>query len=233
MILASAQTVTGAKTFNSGSLIIGAHSATAGSAAKMTSGTLMTTPEAGALEYDGVNFYRTGDTTGGRGVAAIEQYFYLNADGTAITFAGGIANFFGANSNISLVANAYYDIEINAYYLNTTLGVVTWTLTNSAAPTSQNIHLRYSLGTGTTTNSAGYLDSDYSADATAAKTFPTPSLSDAVKNWMNVRLWLKNSTGTSLKIQVTKASGGSITPLLGSYWKARRLPATNTGTFAA
>lgn len=58
------------------------------------------------------------------------------------------------------------------------------------------------------------------------------ALTDAVNHYMHMKIWLQNGTGTSLKIQATK-SAGTITPLVGSYYTVRRLPAASTGTFAA
>src|SRR5262245_25535799 len=61
------------------------------------SGTNLTAAAAGAWEYDGVQFYATTDTTGGRAAVCAEQYFHLTADGSTIST---IANFFGSTSNI-------------------------------------------------------------------------------------------------------------------------------------
>ncbi len=215
-------------------VVLRAGTATAGTPPlKFQSGTNLTTAEAGACEYDGAVFYQTTDTTSGRGQVPVEQYFYLNADGSTIST---IANFFGSTSNVSLVANAYYEIEIFAYFLNTTSGTVTWTFTNSAAPTSQNMHFRFSPigGVNTTTGGVDYLHGDIVKDATATKALSaTGTLTSAVNHQAHFKIWLKNGTGTSLKIQATKNVGGTITPLTGSYYKCRRLPAATTGTFAA
>lgn len=201
---------------------------------KFQSGTNLTTAVAGGAEFDGVNYYKTIDTTSGRGIVPVEQYFFLAANGGTI---GTIANFFGTTSNISLVASAFYEIEIFLYYLNTTAGTVTWTLTNSAAPTLQNIHFEMSGLTGVVApagSAAASLSGDIVADATAAKALTTTgTLTTAVNHYARIKIWLSNGTGTSLKIQATKLVGGTITPLKGSWWRCRRLPAASTGTFAA
>lgn len=197
-----------------------------------TSGTNLTSAAAGANEYDGANFYNTIDTSSGRGAVPVEQYFRLTAAGTTIST---IANYFGATSNISLVASGFYEIDIYAYFLNTTSGTVVWTLTNSAAPTSQNIYYEMSPITGIVAppGTATMLVGQIMNDATAAKALTaTGNLTDAVNHFMHMKIWLQNGTGTNLKIQATK-SAGSITPGVGSYWKCRRLPAASTGTFAA
>jgi hypothetical protein len=58
------------------------------------------------------------------------------------------------------------------------------------------------------------------------------SLTTAVNHFMHCKIFLKNGTGTSLKIQCANPAG-SITPLLGSQWTSVRIPTANTGTFAA
>lgn len=198
----------------------------------LLAGTLKTTPAAGDVEFDGAAHYKTIDTSSGRGQVPVEQFFHLTADGSAITT---IANFFGASSNIALVANAYYIIEIFMFFLNTTSGTVTWTLTNSAAPTSQNIWYEQAPVTGVHSppGQADQLVGYAVKDTTAARTYTTGTLDSAVDHYVRIKLFLANGSGTSLKIQATKNVGGSITPRRESFWIARRVPAGNVGTFAA
>lgn len=197
------------------------------------SGTNLTSAAAGASEFDGVQFYNTIDTSSGRGAVPVEQYFHLAANGSTIST---IANFFGANSNISLVASAYYIIDVYLWYTVATQGTVTWTLTNSAAPTSQNIYYEMSpAGTGVVAppGTATMLVGQANNDASAALAYTTGTINDATTNYAHFKIWLKNGTGTSLKIQATKNVGGTITPQLNSYWIARRMAPGNVGTFAA
>ena len=114
----------------------------------------------------------------------------------------------------------------------TTGGTVTWTYTNSAAPTSQNIFYEMSPVAGIVAppGTATALVGQVYNDATAAKTIVTGSLSDATNYYAHTRIWLQNGTGTSLLIQAT-ASAGSITPGINSYWFARRLSPNNIGSF--
>ena len=72
---------------------------------QFTSGSNLTTAVAGAYEYDGVNSYLTNETTSGRGIIPTQQFFRLAANGSSIT--GPIANFFGSNSNVSLVSGGF------------------------------------------------------------------------------------------------------------------------------
>ena len=197
----------------------------------LTAGTNLTTSAAGAIEFDGVNIYGTLDTTTGRSSIGLYNQYKLATNGGAIATA--IANYFGATSNIALVANALYEIDITAYFLKTTAGTVTWTLTNSAAPTSQNIYYEMSPITGIVAppGTATMLEGQ-AVNSTATYSFVTGSLTTAVNHYARFKIQLVNGTGTSLKIQVTQ-SAGTLTPLAGSIWTARRLNPTNNGTYAA
>jgi hypothetical protein len=213
-------------------LIIGAGIAAAGGAGlKLTSGTVLTAAEAGAIEYDGVNIYGTEDTTQGRGQIHVDHYFRLTAAGSAITT---IANFFGANSNIPLVASAYYEIDLFLFFTKSASSAATLTLTNSAAPTSQNIDYEMSPVTGIVAppGTATMLRGQLYNDATAALAIVTGSLTLSVNHYMRLKIFLRNGAGTSLKIQATSATG-SLTPGIGSHWFAKRRSPNNIGSFAA
>jgi hypothetical protein len=196
----------------------------------LTSGTNLTTAAAGAIEYDGVNMYGTTDTTSGRSSVGLYNQFKLAANGSNIST---IANFFGATSNIALVASALYEIEIIMYFTKNTAGAVTWTLTNSAGPTIQNIYYEMSPVTGIVAppGSATML-AGQAVNSTAAYSFSSGSLTTAVNHYARFKIQLVNGTGVSLKIQAT-AGAGTITPLAGSIWTARRLNPTNNGTYVA
>lgn len=199
---------------------------------RLASGTNLTTPVTGAVEYDGAASYITNDTTSGRGYVNVEQRFRLTSAGSTIST---IANFFGTTSNIPLVASGFYEIDVYAWFLKTTAGTVVWTLTNSAAPTSQNIVYEMSPITGIVAppGTATMLSGQIYNDATAALALSaTGTLSDAVNHYAHIKVFLQNGAGTSLKIQAT-VSAGSITPGIGSKWISRRLPTTSVGAVAA
>jgi hypothetical protein len=203
-------------------------------ALRITAGTILTSAVAGVREYDGTNSYMTNETTSGRGLIPVEQYFHLTAAGTGITT---IANFFGTTSNISLVANAYYEIEIVAWFtMGATGSVITWTLTNSAAPTYMDLYYEMSPVTGIVAppGTATKLVGQILGGVTAAQTVVTASLTASSQQYARFRIQLKNGTGTSLKIQVAETTTTtSLTPNIGSFWRCKRIPAANVGTFAA
>lgn len=208
---------------------LGAGTATAGTAPlKFTSGTNLTTEEAGAVEYDGAALYATMDTTHGRGTVPVEQYFRLTADGATISAAA--APFFAGTSNISLASGAAYEIEFYCYFLKTTAATVVWTLTNTAAPTAMNVALEMSPIAGVAATPTAALNANLVKSVVAAPTITTGTLATGVNHYAHFKILLFNGTGSSFILKASTASG-SLTPLLGSYWKARRLPANSIGTF--
>jgi hypothetical protein len=199
-----------------------------------TAGTNLTTAVAGAQEFDGVNSYITNETSSGRGVIPVEQYFHLIAAGTGITT---IANFFGTTSNISLVSGAYYEIDIYCFFtMGSTASVVTWTLTNSAAPTYMDLIYEMSPVTGIVAppGTGTMLEGEIIGGVTAAQTVVTASLTLSTKQYAHFKIFLQNGTGTSLKIQAAETTTTTaMIPNIGSSWRCVRRPAGNIGTFAA
>lgn len=204
-----------------------------------TAGTLMTTPAAGTLEYDGVATYLVNETTAGRGYVPNTQTFRLTANGSAI--GNTISNFYGTTSNIPLVSGGFYEIEILAMALRgSTAGTATWTLTNSAAPTLMVVDYEQSplagmaAPPGSVTALTNINFRGTTTTTTAAYSFTTGTLAASVNHYFRFKIYLRNGTGTSLKIQMTAGTGNnSMTPLNGSVWFCRRLPDSNTGAFAA
>lgn len=206
---------------------------------QFTSGTNLTSPAAGTMEYDGTSAYFTSDTTHGRGYIPSTQTFRLTGAGSIIN--ATIANFFGATSNIPLVANAFYEIDIYMLALRgNSAGTATITLTNSAAPTQMVVDYEQSplAGISAPPGSVAALTSIYfrgtTTTTTAAYAFTTGTLAANANHYFRLKLLLRNGAGTSLKIQMTAgATTNSMTPQAGSVWFCRRLPDANTGTFAA
>lgn len=205
----------------------------------LTTGLLLTTQKTGVIEYDGAAAYFTPDTTIGRGFIPSTSTFRLLVAGNAIT--GTQANFFGTTSNIPLVANAFYEIDIYALGLKgSTAGAVTWQFTNSAAPTLMVVDYEQSPlsgiaappGSVTALTNINFRGTTTTTSATY--NFATGSLAASVTHYFRFKLLLRNGAGTSLQIRLTAGNGNaSVTPQAGSVWFARRLPDANTGTFAA
>ncbi|MBA3288227.1 MAG: hypothetical protein H0U21_09425 [Acidimicrobiia bacterium] len=210
-----------------------AGSATAGTWPKLPVGTLLTTPEAGAQELDGATLYNTPNTTNGRVAAADTVVFRLAANGAAL--GPTIADFFGATSAFPTVAGAVYQFVYYLWYLKTTAGTVTYTLTNTQAYTnlvgaweqSNAIGLQGQSGAGTAGIGAT------AGTTTAAAAFPpTAGLTTAVTHWARVSALAEVNLAGDIRLRIT-SSLGTVTPLRGSYYTVRRLPAGNTGVFVA
>jgi len=198
---------------------------------KYTAGTNLTTVEAGAKEYDGVVFFSTPNTTSGRAYEPSTHIFRLAANGTAI--GPTIANFFGANSAINLIASGFYEIEAHCYFLKTTADIVTVTVTTSVAPLNLNGVIETGAITGGTATGAAQQIALFNSTATGSAFGATGTLTTGVNHYMKILLIVDAAASNSnLRINFTSNSG-TVTPLRGSYYKTTRLPTANTGLFAA
>lgn len=196
----------------------------------LQSGTNLTTPGVGDHEFDGTAYFRTTDTTSGRTQAGNQNIFRLAANGTAIGPA--IADYFGANSSFPTVTNGVYELTFLLYYLKTTAGTVTYTLTNTQTYTNIAASYEQSVVGGIATNGAMSAAGIVTTTTAAAALPATGSLTTAVNHLAIVRVTVECGTAGNIRLRVT-SSAGTVTPLRGSYYTARRLFAGNVGTFAA
>jgi hypothetical protein len=195
---------------------------------RIPSGTSLTTATAGVVEYDGSFFYATQDTTSGRGAVSINQTFRLASNGTA--FGTAIGNFYGASTAINLAASSVYEIEFFAYFLKTTAGTATFTLTATSAPLLISGYYTASPITGVTvagTPTTGYTGS---AGATTAVFPATGSLTTGVNHAYKFNVTVMTNAATTFRLQLTQ-SAGTATPLAGSYYRVNRISASQ-GSFA-
>lgn len=194
------------------------------------SGTLLTVAALGAHEFDGAAFYQTIDATSGRAQTDNSQIFRLTADGSAIGAA--IADYFGANSAFPFVLNSIYLLEFWLFYLKTTAGTVTYTLTNTQTYTNLDAEYFQSAAAGITPNAAS-TTAGVNKQTTAATALPaTASLTTAVEHFCYLKAIAEMGTAGNVRLRVT-SSAGTITPRRGSFYKATRLSGANVGTFVA
>lgn len=206
---------------------------TAGTAAANTApfefiaGTNLTTPEAGALEYDGTFMYATPTTTSGRGHSGVFQTFRLAANGSAIGPA--IGDFFGATSAINLAASSVYEIDFFAYFQKTTANTIVWTLTASSAPTLISGMFRASpIGGIAAGNFVGLYTG--SRGATTAVFGATGTLANNSFQAFEFQTRVITNAATTFTLRVTNTSG-TVTPQAGSFYTVRQVAGT-TGSFA-
>jgi len=213
-------------------IVIGAGTAAAGNAPmKFTSGTNLTTPEAGASEYDGAAWYDTPNATSQRAIRPGWHEFRLTVDGSQI--GPTIADFFGSNSSISLPATSMWRLEAQLVFQKITDGTVTWTIVNSAANYTS---FAAWLEIDSTTGGTGFQTitrANIHSTTSASNAFPaTASLTSSPTNhiYMLGATFQMNAAG-NIRIRVT-SSAGTVLPMPQSFYRIRRMPG-NTGNFVA
>jgi len=162
---------------------------------QLTAGTNLTTSVAGAIEYDGVNFYATPTAGTGRAVVDSFGYFAVGATPIALSSATGAQSAFGKAYTVQ--ASTTYQFEI---VLNLTLGTTT---TRTTA---------FNIG-GTATLTSGYFNALTVVNATGTQTAPTMAFTSTVGTAL-----VLNSTSTTagLTTRITGVirvnAGGTIIP---------------------
>lgn len=207
-----------------------AGSASANSWRKMGSGTVLTTPEAGAIEYDGAAIYDTVDTTAGRAQRTGRYLFRLAADGSAL--GSGIADYFGANSAFPTVANGIYEFNFYCWFLKTTAGTVTWTLTNTQVYTNLVAEVMAGPAAGIATAGTAQSWGIFGTTTAAAALPASASLTTAVNHYHHIRALAEVGTAGNIRLRATE-SAGTITPRRDSYYTVSRLAPGNVGSFVA
>jgi hypothetical protein len=198
----------------------------------IASGSNLTTPASGAIEYDGTVMYSTNDVSSRRGYIPSTQIFRLTGNGSSITT---IANFFGADSAIQLAAGSNeYEIEAYCYFAKiTTNGTVTVTITTSAAPLNLSGIVQYGLLSNGAAAGAANQIALFNSTSTSASFAASGTLVAAQNHVFIIRLIVDaNANASNLRINFTSNAGG-LTPLRNSYYKVTKLPSGNVGNFVA
>lgn len=199
------------KTFVSTALAFAAGSASANSWPKFTSGTILTTPEAGALEYDGNLLYATQQSSN-RGWWGIKHFVKTTADRT-LTDTTSAQDMFSAGT-ITL-GTGYYRFKA-AYVLSAmsaTSGNSKFSLTGTATVASPNI-MCYGMDggvgpsniTGGQSTSLTGLGGSQHSSATGTGQF----------SW--VEGWFEVTVSGTIKPQIALATGGVTPTLRGGSW---------------
>lgn len=204
---------------------------TADAPVKFVAGTNLSSAEVGAVEFDGTAYYFTVDTTSGRTQIANHHMFRPTANLAAR--GPTIADFFDANSAFPIVASGVYELLWDIYFLKTTNGTVTFTITSTQAFANLVASWRGSA-VGGIAAAAGMNEAGVVTQTAAAVALPVTSgnLSTANNHHYIIRALAENDvTAGNVRLRIT-SSAGTVTPLRGSFFMARRLDG-NAGTFVA
>jgi hypothetical protein len=191
-------------------------------------GTLLTNAVAGGIEADAAANYATINTTNGRAYDDAFHYFRLASNGGAIS---GIADMFGSNDGIPTVLNGVYEIEWKCYGTVATGGTMTFTIVNTQTVTNMVADWEGNVITGIATTGA-VSQAGVITQTAASVALPVTGLLSAASHIYTVRAVIEAGTAGNVRLRGTM-SAGTWTPLRGSYFKVRRLPAGNAGTFVA
>jgi hypothetical protein len=218
-------------------LHIGAATTSAAGSAplKIGAGTvLLTTPEVGAIEYNGSFLYQTPNSTSGRAYIPPVYTFRRTTNGAAI--GNAIADFFTTPSSVQLEGSSVYKITCFAYFTKITLGTVTWTQTFNVAPTIvDGFHYVTSALGMTAATSATYTEIQQyfyeQGNATFAWQPTGTGLSSGVNHFYRLNMTVVTNAATNWRLRLTQ-SAGTAAPLAGSYYTIEKV-GSSTGTFVA
>jgi hypothetical protein len=173
------------------------------------------------------------NATSGSGAIVGEQTFRLTANGSAI--GPTIADFFGANSSISLEASSVYHIEYYCIFTkNTTAGNISYTLLASSAPTVMILGAVLSTPATGIGSGSGLWASAQAASANATTAVTPNSVGNISISVNHIHMWravVTTNLATNLRLQTTQGAG-TLTPLAGSYYTVKKI-SSSTGTFVA
>ena len=192
-----------------------------------TAGTNLTTPAAGAFEYDGTHFYGTATAGLGRGIVPT-VLCYREPNARSI-LTSTISDFFSAGT-ISLAASSLYKIEFWAYWQCNAAGTMTFTLTASSAPSI--ISASY-VGSPVTGIAAGAPTTGYTGSraATTAAFAATASMSNNSYQAYRITAEVLTNLATTFRLRST-FSGSNMQVQVGSHMTVTQLSSATTGAFA-
>jgi len=189
-------------------------------ALSFATGTNMTTPTAGAVEYDGVTFYGT-PSASNRGVLDTTHFMVLAADYTANDSSSAQKVFNIGTSGlgaISLPSDTSYFMEA-VYYITRGVGSNSHTLSTLFAVSNALTGITYTADTTSTTgNTLGAVSRIYGT-ATTAVIVTGASTSSSENITVVIRGIVRTNAATTFtpQIQYSSAPGGDPTVLTNSY----------------
>jgi hypothetical protein len=223
-----AQNITGVKTMTNMTALTNTNAVPAQTIP--AGGVVLSAAAAGAVETDGACLYYTHNTTDGRAIKDLSRFFRLTGAGGAITT---IADYFGANSAIDMPANSVYEIEWHCWTIQNTGAATnwTWTITLSGAVTRAQAFYECNaiagMGAAAAMLGAGVIS------FTTTQALPVTGSMAAANHYTLVRAVVDcGATPRNVRLRLTVAANNA-TAQAGSWFRARRVSAGNTGAFAA
>jgi hypothetical protein len=228
------------KTDGSGNLswtdkfVLGAGTATANTAPlKFTSGTNLTTAEAGAVEYNGTAVFSTGTAASGRGVVLAPTMVRLNADRTKAANDTTLeAIFDSANDALALAANVLYYFKGVLFFSKTaTSSASTIQLAFSFSNTQQDIAYTSIANISSAVN-AVRITSAAASNTTSGTVTGAYTASILIEGWFKSNA----TTGGTVTPQWTQSfAGTSVTPsvLSGSFIMIQPMSSNPSATLIA
>jgi hypothetical protein len=183
---------------------------------QFTSGTNLTTPLSGVIEYDGVNYYVSSNDSNNiiiRKYMPTLSYFRTTADKT-ISIIGLYIDLF-QNGSFSMDANAYYIIEWHIFMERTSS--IQYSIITSTSPIYVNIE---------SINVAPYNSNNFNYT-----TSPEVEVSYGTKFYHVIRAYILNNSTNGVTVKLQGQSSMPITIIKGSHIIIKRIPNTNFGEF--
>lgn len=224
------QTITGVKTMTNPTTAVGTNAIP--SLTITPGGTILTSPVAGAVEADASSFYLTNNTTEGRMVLEAGRYFRLAANATPFT---AITDFFGTNSAIGFPTNAVLEIEWHCYFAIATLStqVVTWTIVNTQTVTNMVANWAAHNALANMATAGALTGAGVVTQTAASVALPNTGVVVIGNHYHIIRATIETATAGNVRLRCNTASTATVGPLRDSFFRIRRLPAGNAGTFVA
>jgi hypothetical protein len=195
-----------------------------------TSGTVLTTPAAGVLEYNG-QFFVTGNTTTKRALVSSKHLYSLTSTRSLTTSAGTVSVF---NVSLALEANTVYEFEIwfGLTAATSVSGSNTAISCSVAIPSSSTGSFEATSSSGTSTSSATRdFATNQSGPLTATSVTYSGTSSTATGQYHIKGIVRTSSTASSFtpNVIITNNTNAltSLTVLAGSYASVSKIGAAN------
>jgi hypothetical protein len=212
------------KTYVNTAPVWAAGSATAGSWPKQTSGTLLTTPEAGAREFNG-SFYATPNASN-RGVERVEHYVRLTADYT-LTSQTAAQKLFNATTNgaLSLPTGLYFfDVLLSISGMSATSGNAQFQLVGGGNAVVDQV-LYHAVGIDGATNTAATQTGSTSNASTSPASIVTAGTGTAMQ--VSIRGTFRVTTAGTIIPSIALVTAAAAVVATGSYFRCWRAGGTS------